>query len=576
MTRVSDPNEWMSTTHTFSEEPGDPLHPVSTPALTQSMVRRVCAYGREEDVATGTVLFRRGDRALDLFVVLDGRIELYQQRPNGIATIMVTLTNSQFTGETDLLSGRSVLLSCRAAKPSRILRIDRIRLKQLLRTELDISDIIMRVWLMRRAALVRDAQGGVILVGHATSADTLRLQQFMTRNGYPYKLVDADDNEEARLLLDSLDMELDRKPLVFLSERGVLRNPTNMLLAEELGIADSLDGDETYDTAIVGAGPAGLAAAVYAASEGLRTILIEGVAPGGQAGTSSRIENYLGFPMGVSGRELASRAEVQAQKFGARLAVSRDVTGFSARQGIYYLELENDCRIKARSVVIATGARYRRLDVTGYEQYEHESIHYAATSVETSRCAGQDVIVVGGGNSAGQAALHLSACANHVHLVVRGEKLSASMSDYLVQRIRSCPRITLHVATEIEAVSGGRSLEEVTLLHRRTQIHSIYKVTNIFVMVGAIPNTGWLRGTLNLDRYGFVITGRHADKGGDSIGMRFSTNRHGVFAIGDVRSGSVKRVASAVGEGSVVISEVHRYLEQSPRKHNEREQDREE
>lgn len=542
--------------HIFSQEPdGVPLS-VAVPLLTDDMLQRLRAYGTEEILPCGTMLFHRGGRGVDFFVVLDGRIEIFQQKRSGAVAIMVTLTAAQFTGEMDLLSGREVLLSCRAAGTSRVIRIRRDDLHRLMRTELDVADLVLRAWMRRRAALLRDAQAGVIVMGHAQAADTARLRHFLTRNGYPFKLIDADGREDAQFLLESLDLLPTERPLVFLPNRRVLRNPSNALLADELGLSESLEGEEVYDLAIVGAGPAGLAAAVYAASEGLHTVLIEGNAPGGQAGTSSRIENYLGFPIGISGQELASRAEVQAQKFGARLVISRDVTEFECGEQTHRLTLSDKQAVKARTVILSTGARYRKLDIANYERFEHEGIHYAATPLESSRCVGQEVIVVGGGNSAGQAALHLSASANHVHLVVRGPDLAASMSDYLIQRILLSSRITLHKETVVESIAGRERLQEVTLLDSKSHIRTTYTISNIFVLIGAIPNTEWLQAKLVLDRNGFVVTGSAAC--GD--GSHFGTSCPGVFAIGDARAGSVKRVAAAVGEGSIVIMEVHRYL----------------
>jgi thioredoxin reductase (NADPH) len=382
----------------------------------------------------------------------------------------------------------------------------------------------------------------------------------MTRNGYPYKLIDTETNKDAELLLLSLDLKTTETPVVFLPDQRVLRNPSNSLLADELGLSESLEIEQVFDVAIVGAGPAGLAAAVYAASEGLRTIVVEGNAPGGQAGTSSRIENYLGFPTGVSGQELAGFAEVQAQKFGARLAISREVTGLECVGDTHLVRVAGGQGIKARSVVVATGARYRKLDIPDYGRFERECIHYAATPVESSRCVGQEVIVVGGGNSAGQAALHLSSTANHVHLVMRAPRPSTTMSDYLLQRIILSARITLHTDTAIESVAGGERSQEVILVNGTSQTRTTYKVNNIFVMIGATPNTDWLRSKLELDNIGFILTGKDTGDGASN----FATSCPGVFAIGDVRSGSVKRVASAVGEGSAVISEVHRYIASLP------------
>jgi thioredoxin reductase (NADPH) len=556
MDYVANQSGRMNSLHTFSREPDDAPLSVAIPTLTGNMLQRVRTYGSEETLPCKAMLFERGARGVDFFVVLDGRIELFQQKYNGIATIMVTLTDGQFTGELDLLSGREALLSCRAAKPSCILRISRHDLERLMRTELDVADLILRACMRRRAALVRDSQGGVILMGHALAGDTTRLQQFMTRNGYPYKLIDTETNKDAEVLLLSLDLKTTETPVVFLPGQRVLRNPSNALLADELGLSESLEIEQVFDVAIVGAGPAGLAAAVYAASEGLRTIVVEGIAPGGQAGTSSRIENYLGFPTGVSGQELAALAEVQAQKFGARLAISREVTGLECAGDTRLVRVAGGQGIKARSVVVATGARYRKLDISDYGRFERDCIHYAATPVESSRCVGQEVIVVGGGNSAGQAALHLSSTANHVHLVMRAPRPSATMSDYLLQRIILSAKITLHTDTAIESVAGGERLQEVILVNGTSQTRTTYKVNNIFVMIGATPNTDWLRSKLELDQSGFILTGSKLSGGASN----FATSCSGVFAIGDVRSGSVKRVASAVGEGSAVISEVHSYI----------------
>jgi thioredoxin reductase (NADPH) len=330
------------------------------------------------------------------------------------------------------------------------------------------------------------------------------------------------------------------------------------VLADDLGLTETIDPSHVYDVAVVGGGPAGLAAAVYAASEGLQTIVIEGLAPGGQAGTSSKIENYLGFPTGISGQALAGRAQVQAQKFGARLAISRNVTGISCDQPKYRLQLEDGQSIAACTVVIATGARYRKLDVVNYARFEGQGIHYAATAMEGQLCAGEEVAVIGGGNSAGQAAVFLSRVAAHVHILVRANGLAATMSDYLVQRIMSSPKITLHARTEITALNGDDFLRKVTWANRETGAFETKAIRNIFVMIGAEPNTDWLNGCLDLDAKGFVRTGQ--DSGGMALASPYATTRPGVYAVGDVRAGSVKRVASSVGEGSVVVQAIHQFL----------------
>ena len=527
--------------------------------LSPEMLRRLEFYGAIRTFDVDTTLFERGSRSVDLFVVLEGRMELFEDKADMLRRCFASLTKGQFSGELDLLSGREALFSCRAAKGSRVLQIPFSALQQLTQTELDIADVIVRVWIGRRTDLMQRAHGGVVIVGHANDAETMRMQQFLVRNGYPNRLIEAESNATARLLLSGLNLDPSEMPVVFLPDQRVLRNPTNAVLADELGISNVFEAEEIFDVAIVGAGPAGLAAAVYAASEGLRTIVLEGNAPGGQAGTSSKIENYLGFPLGVTGQELASRAEIQAQRFGARLEVSRNVVGILHPQGLHRLCLAGGRAVTSRTVVIATGARYRKLKVPGYERFELRNIHYAATAIETSRCVGHEVVVVGGGNSAGQAALHLSKQAHRVRLVVRGDALNATMSDYLLQRICSSPRITLHLNCEVEAVLGEEQLLCVEIRDHHSQERQVFSASNIFVMIGADPNTSWLEGNLDLDRSGFVRTGEAEWQ----PASKFATSYPGVFAIGDVRSGSVKRVASAVGEGSVVISDIHRYLEKS-------------
>jgi thioredoxin reductase (NADPH) len=525
--------------------------------LSQEMMVRLSRYGKAEAFDADTTLFERGARSADVFVVLEGRLELFEDKPGKVRAVLATMTKGQFSGELDQLSGREALLSCRTAKGSKILRIGSQALQQMMRTELDIADVIVRAWIGRRASLMQRVHGGVIVIGYGHDAETMRMRQFLIRNGYPNRLIEAETNPTARLLLDGLDLTSSEMPVVFLPDQRVLRNPSNALLADELGISQVFESEELFDVAIVGAGPSGLAAAVYAASEGLKTIVLEGTAPGGQAGTSSKIENYLGFPMGITGQELASRAEVQAQRFGARLEVSRNAVGLCCIDGRHRLCLAGGRFVTSRTVVIATGARYRKLKIPDYERFELTNIHYAATPIETARCVGQEVIVVGGGNSAGQAALHLSKEARCVHLVARGSALESTMSDYLVQRVCSSPRIKIHVDSEVESIAGKDCLHTASVRNRLSDLTWPFNVTNIFVMIGADPNTSWLEEYLALDQNGFIRTGKTE---GDPA-SRFVTSCPGVFAIGDVRAGSVKRVASAVGEGSMVISEIHHYLE---------------
>jgi thioredoxin reductase (NADPH) len=524
--------------------------------VTPAMMRRLRGYGSMESVEPGAHLFQQGERLVDFFVVLQGELELYERKGRTSCEVESTLAKLQFSGELDLLNDRPTLLSCRAVRNSRVLRICRESVRKLMRTELDIAELILTEWIIRRARLVNHRQGGIIVVGDSHAAETMRIERFLIGNGHPHQLIDSSSNLEAEVLLRALDVDSDELPVVFFSDGTTLRKPANTVLANKLGFDQDLGEDKDYDLAVVGGGPAGLAAAVYGASEGLSTLVIEGTAPGGQAGTSSKIENYLGFPTGVSGHELAQNATVQAQKFGARFAISRDVTDIQPADTGYYLSLEGGKKIFARAIVVATGARYRRLDVPNYRKFEYQGVHYAATPMEAARCVGKEVVVVGGGNSAGQAALHLALSASHVHLLIRGEGLKATMSAYLIQRIASSSRITLHANSEVVSLDGDAHLRSVTWCNRQTHRARSCQTGNMFVMIGALPNTEWLHGKLDLDVNGFVITGP-----GDADGCVFQTSLPGIYAVGDVRAGSVKRVANAVGEGSVVVSYVHRYIE---------------
>jgi thioredoxin reductase (NADPH) len=390
-------------------------------------------------------------------------------------------------------------------------------------------------------------------MGHEDDAETTQIQRFFIRNNYPYRIVET---EEAAPADDGFSDHEPTLPAVVLSDGRILHRPTITQLADELGITELPDPTMIYDVVVVGAGPSGLAAAVYAASEGLCTIVIEGTAPGGQAGTSSKIENYLGFPTGISGQRLASRAQLQALKFGVRFAISRDVVTAEQIDGIHKLTLAGGIPVCARAVVVASGAQYRTLALENYARYENRGIYYAATAMESLLCRENEVIVVGGGNSAGQAAVFLSGIAKHVHHIVRGKSLAATMSQYLISRIESSSHITLYTDSEIVKLEGDPSLNCVTWINRKTGEVTQRPIGSVFVMIGAEPNSGWLFGTVRLDKKGFILTG-----GEDGFETTpYATSVPGMYAVGDVRSASVKRVASAVGEGSVVISDVHRYL----------------
>jgi len=490
-----------------------------------------------------------------MFVVLDGEVSISVPAVDGETKIIAHHRRFEFSGELNLLNSQGSLVDARTVAPSRLLRISRNDLQRLMRAEGEIANLITQATIWRRIGIISEAVGGVVLTGHAEDAETTELQRFLIRNNYPHRIVEA-PLEDAALRDDGLSDLQPTLPAVLLSDGRTLHRPTVAELADELGITELPDPHTIYDVIVVGAGPAGLAAAVYAASEGLCTLVIEGTAPGGQAGTSSKIENYLGFPTGISGNRLASRAQLQALKFGVRFAISRDVVSSEQVGGIHKLKLAGGISVCARSVVIASGAQYRKLAVENYGQFENHGIYYAATAMESLLCREREVIVVGGGNSAGQAAVFLSSIAKHVHHLVRGKSLASTMSQYLISRIENSSRITLYTESEIVKLEGGPSLESVAWISRQSGDVTVKPIGSVFVMIGAEPNTGWLFNVVKLDKKGFILTG-----GTEGFEMTpYATSVPGMFAVGDVRSSSVKRVASAVGEGSVVISDVHRYL----------------
>ena len=550
----------MKTSDAQTADPADPYARQAQifPQLNPQMVARVGAYGAEETIAKGTVLFQRGDRSIDCFLILRGSLEVFDNDEQGSPHVFVTQGPNQFTGEVDLFNERKILVSARAGTDSVVVRIKRPDFQRLLTNETDIAEIMMRAFILRRVALIQHADGGVTLVGAAHDGKTLELQRFLTRNGYPHRLLDTETDEDAKSFLDQFALKADALPAILLDNHEILKRPDVKALADALGLTEVHDPDLVHDLAIVGAGPAGLAAAVYAASEGLNTIVVEGVAPGGQAGTSSKIENYLGFPTGISGQALAGRAQIQAQKFGAKLAVSRHVTGIDCTSRPFVLNLDDGLTLRAKAVVVASGARYRKLDVANFDRFEGQGIHYAATAMEQKLCGDEEVIVVGGGNSAGQAAIFLAQTTGHVHILVRGPGLAATMSDYLVQRIDQNPKITLYPFSEITALNGDERLSEVSWTNRQNNQVTTIACGNVFSMIGAEPNTAWLHDCLALDGKGFVKTGVEVE--GQKPTSAYATSLDGVFAVGDVRSGSVKRVASGVGEGSVVVQAIHQFL----------------
>lgn len=538
------------------------------PILTSAQIARIQPYGNVRSVQAGEVLFEPGESGMPCFVVLSGKLDIATPGLGG-EHVFVTYGPGQFSGELVMISGARAISRGRVTEPGEFLELSAEAFRTLIAKDAELSDIFMRAFLVRRVALISEGLGNVVIVGSKHSSNTLRLREFLSRNGHPHGYVDLDSDKDSQELLDRFDIKLEDIPVVICSGTKVLRNPTNQRLAECLGFTGRTDQSHIHDVAIVGAGPAGLAAAVYAASEGLDAVVIESEFPGGQAGASSKIENYIGFPMGISGQELAGRAVVQAEKFGALMMVGEKVAKLRCDEQPYQLTLENGRLIETRSIVIATGAQYNTPNVANLKQFEGQGIYYAATFMEAQLCTGEEVIVIGGGNSAGQAAAFLAETVRKVHMLVRGAELSSTMSRYLIQRIVENPVIELHYQTEIVALQGRSHLERVTWLNKAAGSKSVQDIRHVFVMAGASPRTDWLRACLALDEQGFILTGRDLDPVLDRAPVKWPLTRPpqmlettlpGVFAVGDIRSGNVKRVASAVGEGSISIHLVQRVL----------------
>jgi thioredoxin reductase (NADPH) len=541
----------------------------SFPVLTAAQIGRVRGCGKLRKVEPGEILFEPGDSEVPFFVLLSGSMEIVQPDFAGEREI-VKHGPGEFTGEMTMISGQRCLVRGRVTEAGEFLEISAGGLRSLVARDAELSEILMRAFILRRLALISGGLGNVILMGSRHSADTLRLREFLTRNGYPYTNVDLDTDKASQELLDRFEVKLGEIPVVICNGRTVLRNPSTQELADCLGFNVSIGNDEVRDLVIVGAGPAGLAAAVYAASEGLDVLVIETEAPGGQAGSSSKIENYLGFPTGVSGQELAARAMTQAQKFGAKIIVARTVVRLNCKKPLYEIVLDDGTVLAARAVVISTGAQYSKPGIPNLKKFEGQGVYYGATRIESQLCEDEDVVVVGGGNSAGQAAVFLSQTARKVHMLVRSAGLAESMSRYLIQRITENPAIDLNYKTEIVSLEGDGRLERVAWVDRATGQTSVQEIRHVFIMTGASPRTEWLQGCLALDNKGFILTGRDLDLPADLVPpsvwplarppLMLETSRPRVFAVGDVRSGSVKRVASAVGEGAIAVHLVHRAL----------------
>jgi thioredoxin reductase (NADPH) len=535
------------------------------PVLTPEQIARVAAHGRTRSVQRGDVLIQAGQLDSPFLVCIDAELEVVGAASEQIIT---THRSGQFSGEINLLTGRRGFATIRVTQPGNVVELRRDDLLALVQNDSELSEIFMRAFILRRVALIARGIGDVVLLGSSFSPGTLRVKEFLSRNGHPYTYVDLDRDEGVQELLDRFHVDASDVPVVICRGEFVLRNPTNQEVAECLGFNEGIDQTRIRDVAIIGAGPSGLAAAVYAASEGLDVLVIEANSPGGQAASSSRIENYLGFPNGISGQELAARAFTQAEKFGAQLMIAKGATRLSCSRKPYVLEIENGARVPARSVIIATGAEYRNLPVADIARFQGAGVYYGATPLESQLCRGEDVIVVGGGNSAGQAAVFLAQTARRVIMLVRSDGLAESMSRYLIRRIEQIPAIELRTRSEIVAVEGTTHLERVRWRDAESGNESTEPVRHIFVMTGAVPATRWLDGCVTLDDHGFIKTGpdlSHDDLTAAEWPLArpphlLETSLPGVFAVGDVRGGNIKRVASAVGEGCIAVAYVHQVL----------------
>jgi thioredoxin reductase (NADPH) len=533
--------------------------------LSESELRELAPFGSERAVAAGEVLYRAGDADYDFIVVLEGEVEIVRSEPDGDVQVAVH-SDGRFLGELNLLTGQRAYLTARVTKPGRILSVEHDAFRQMLSSKPQLSDVIFRAFVARREFLrAGEGAGAVRIMGSRYSPEAMALRAFANRTRLPHTWIDLEDVADAAGLLASVGATVDDTPVVQMPTE-VLRHPTPGEFAERLGLTFRPVPGYLCDLVVVGTGPAGLAAAVYGASEGLDTISLDATGIGGQAGSSSRIENYVGFPNGISGEDLAARAAIQAQRLGARLNAPCAVAGLRVEHGFHVIVLADGSELPARAVIVASGARYRRLAVDDLERFEGAGVYYAATDLEARICSRTDVIVVGGGNSAGQAAIYLAQQKCGVRLVVRRDSLVETMSHYLIERVEADPHIEVVTNTEVRAVAGESHLGQVTLEHTPSGERSTVACSGLFCFIGAEPATGWLSGCVALDRAGFIITDRSLSDAMTETEytarapLPFETSLPGVFAVGDVRQGSLKRVAAAVGEGSSAVRSVHEYL----------------
>ncbi|QOG23863.1 MULTISPECIES: FAD-dependent oxidoreductase [Bradyrhizobium] len=535
------------------------------PALAPAEIERLRHFGELRRYKDGELLFETGKQGPGMFVVLAGHVAITQRDGLGHVTPVIDQGPGQFLAELGQLSGRPALVDGRAEGEVEVLLVPPNRLRALLVAEAELGERIMRALILRRVNLIQGGIGGPVLIGPSHSAGVVRLQGFLTRNGQPHHLLDPDSEHDAAEIITRYSPKPEDWPLVVTADGTVLRNPSETQLGRAIGMIGGAKDDRIYDVAIVGCGPAGLATAVYAASEGLSVAVVDTRAFGGQAGASARIENYLGFPTGISGQALAGRAFTQAQKFGAEIMIPMSVKSLdcSRAHGAFALALDCGDTLRSRAVVVASGARYRRPDIANLDKFEGRGVWYWASPVEARLCAGEEVALVGAGNSAGQAAVFLSGHAKRVLMIIRGGGLGASMSRYLIERIEATPNIELMFNTEITALEGDETslLRRIRWKSRLSDDEDETEIRNLFLFVGADPATGWLDGCgVTLDRGGFVVTGAQSELNQGKLVAPLETSVPGVYAVGDVRSGSVKRVGGAIGEGAQVVASLHGYL----------------
>ena len=539
------------------------------PILTASQIGRIRAFAIPREVTAGEILYEPGDDTPPVFVVISGAIKILAV--GGVEERTVTTYGvGQFSGELLMVAGRKSIYRCQATETGTLLELSARDLRTIIGKDAELSDVFMKAFLARRLSLKDKGEGNVVVLGSRYSANTLAAREFLTRDGHPFTYLDLDADQTAQEMLDRFGVSTDDIPVVICNNAQVLRNPSPKQISECLGFNSNIDESQVRDLVVVGAGPAGLAAAVYAASEGLDVLVVEKAAPGGQAGSSSKIENYLGFSTGLSGNELAASAIAQSEKFGAQIMVARTVERLNCGKRPYLVTLDNGQEIPARAVVLATGAQYNKPSLPNLDVFSGSGVYYNATFMEAQLCAGEQVIVIGGGNSAGQAAVFLSQTSAGVVMLVRSGSLTETMSRYLVQRIEKNPLIQVLYSSELTSLQGDGHLEQVSWIEKTTHTISTKPIRHVFVMAGASPKTDWLTGCVSLDKKGFVLTGRDLGSVKPPVPWPLSRPPHmletsvpGVFVVGDVRSGNVKRVASAVGEGSIVVHLVHQALAES-------------